>query len=697
MNYKKIDNKFVRRKVSLNSCNNQSLFNNNIKKLSNSKIIFKYINKYSSPLSKYKIEKALSTNNTEIHINKNSTEYIKHIKVMESFKKNLEKNIALYNEKKKENSNFIKRFDNYNKRKEEKENEIKQISIKKETGSNDIIFKDLIKKYRQKGYKLSPVIYKNNIFQASSLLMENNKIADYLHFSDNKNIFNKELSYLIKVKKNMNLRDIKLINKNESKFIKENTYKNKLSSKNLSLLCNTNYILQEIKENEDYNKMLNKMNNEKTIFLCDNIDNAKNNCNKLNSKVMLINKYNSFNDNSNNNFNPNKYYTKKASNKTTINTANIKKNIDSLKKIKSTNIFSPVNKNNKGLSLTNSIFNTIKNCTYNNTKIKDDEFKINSFSIKDNKTDVSHTSKLLESEYNQLRHDTKYDVSYKVNKYATKNSNHFNKFNNKNFNSQIKFKKILNFDNKSLYASSIKNKVINNNSKAKSNFKLNNNYLNSKISNINNELKKSLIIYKCKKNNSSLINSKQISKINLNISYQEDNLKSNNNSIIHPTKSIINPLEKILNNKSNINTNKSLCNQSKIEHLNILKNNVDKISKLNNSKNNLFFKHKKLLQTSVENQNQKIQTYSIMNNKFSNDKITLSNKKLSMSYNEEDNSNTLVTSFYIDSNNNKKDHIDSIYNDIKNKNYNIEDKYKEYLVLYKQDEYKSLFSNIRTL
>jgi len=57
---------------------------------------------------------------------------------------------------------------------------------------------DLITKYKQKNYKVRDLSLKNNLFEPSPLLMENNKIVDEYRFGDNAKIYMKDLKFVMK-------------------------------------------------------------------------------------------------------------------------------------------------------------------------------------------------------------------------------------------------------------------------------------------------------------------------------------------------------------------------------------------------------------------------------------------------------------------------------------------------------------------
>ena len=63
----------------------------------------------------------------------------------------------------------------------------------------DKFIKETKIKIFQKGYLNYSDCYfyaKKNIFEPSSLLMEDNKVVDYLHFQNNNTLFNKDIVYM---------------------------------------------------------------------------------------------------------------------------------------------------------------------------------------------------------------------------------------------------------------------------------------------------------------------------------------------------------------------------------------------------------------------------------------------------------------------------------------------------------------------
>lgn len=251
--------------------------------------VTRFINN-QSPIYKFKLKDALKKNPIDRFINKNHSEVIEHKNLIEDFEVKHQQNIEKYLEKKVINDAFSERFDKYKERKHDHEKRMKEGQ-----SSNDIIFKDLFKRYREKGYKLSPITEKKNIFQASSLLMEDSKIVDYLHFSTRKDIYNGELNYLSKVKEmsikqETNFKEIK----RGQKFDPDEIPNYKGSSEIDKIL-----ILNQIHSNKDEIAKLKQMVTNNAISSSDTIDNIKLQfCNNDDSKL----RYRKLNNNNSNNF-----------------------------------------------------------------------------------------------------------------------------------------------------------------------------------------------------------------------------------------------------------------------------------------------------------------------------------------------------------------------------------------------------------
>ena len=86
--------------------------------------------------------------------------------------------------------------------------------------STNVIFKDLIRKYNERGYKIPNLTYQHNLFKINALIEENNDKLELALREDKKNknptIFNKTLTYIKKMKYITN----SLSNKEDSNNIK---------------------------------------------------------------------------------------------------------------------------------------------------------------------------------------------------------------------------------------------------------------------------------------------------------------------------------------------------------------------------------------------------------------------------------------------------------------------------------------------
>ena len=239
--------------------------------LSRQKNINSFINKQENAI-KFTLKKAIQENNVDRYIDPNHPSFIAHKKRMFNFEEEHDNNIRSYIEKKEENSAFSNHFNKYLDEKEKKQ----QL---KGNDSNELFLKDLTKQYKLKGRVISPLDNKNNLFKASSLIMSNEKIADFLHFSDDKKIYNGEMNYL----NNMRI----LLAKQESKFRSLSVGKKNISNELIKIENNKNFdeeaIFSQIKENYNEVKKLKKMITNKAISSSDSITDIR--PRNFNSKV----------------------------------------------------------------------------------------------------------------------------------------------------------------------------------------------------------------------------------------------------------------------------------------------------------------------------------------------------------------------------------------------------------------------------
>ncbi len=123
-----------------------------------------------------------------------------------------ENNLNIYKEKKEENDEFMRNYNLLNKMAEEN-------SLKKPGRSRgpEVVFRDLIYSYRQKGYKIPDFSTEKNLFKPSALLLDENKlVAFYKNLKDLTNVENsKELCFLHSL--NSQLNDLSTNAKSERK------------------------------------------------------------------------------------------------------------------------------------------------------------------------------------------------------------------------------------------------------------------------------------------------------------------------------------------------------------------------------------------------------------------------------------------------------------------------------------------------
>jgi hypothetical protein len=129
-------------------------------------------------------------------------ETIKHLdyqtvfQEMKNFNKDLEQRMEEYQELKEENENFSKKFKQTEKLKEF-ENRFKAPSGNAQKKIEET-FIDLIRLYKEKGYNIPDLSVKNNLFEQSALLLENEKILDFYKFNS-KLKDDKDLEFLNKI------------------------------------------------------------------------------------------------------------------------------------------------------------------------------------------------------------------------------------------------------------------------------------------------------------------------------------------------------------------------------------------------------------------------------------------------------------------------------------------------------------------
>jgi hypothetical protein len=107
-----------------------------------------------------------------------------------------------YSEIKVENDNFNKKLKQTEKLKELKE---KRYGSQKNVDDTAETFRDLINKYKDRGYKIPDLSVRHNLFQPSPLLLENHKISDFYKFmKKGQDVNDKNVHFLLKINKMLN-------------------------------------------------------------------------------------------------------------------------------------------------------------------------------------------------------------------------------------------------------------------------------------------------------------------------------------------------------------------------------------------------------------------------------------------------------------------------------------------------------------
>ena len=104
-----------------------------------------------------------------------------------------------YQQIKEENLNFLKKY----KLSKKLVDEFRINSINK-LSSFQMTFGDLISSYKEKGYKISDLSNKKNLFDSSSLILDNCKIVPNFNSALNLKSYLKDLTYLQKIEDSMN-------------------------------------------------------------------------------------------------------------------------------------------------------------------------------------------------------------------------------------------------------------------------------------------------------------------------------------------------------------------------------------------------------------------------------------------------------------------------------------------------------------
>ena len=109
-----------------------------------------------------------------------------------------------YKEIREENDNFTEKYNLAKQRNPANaKNEINTVSAFQST------FVDLISRYNIKGIKVPDLSIKNNLFQPSPILMDNDRIVDYYRLGDNQKTYTKDLNFLLKLNTSVNEKMLK--------------------------------------------------------------------------------------------------------------------------------------------------------------------------------------------------------------------------------------------------------------------------------------------------------------------------------------------------------------------------------------------------------------------------------------------------------------------------------------------------------
>jgi hypothetical protein len=166
-----------------------------------------------------------------------------------------------YNEIKLENMNFRKKF-----KQTEKIEEFSNRKNLRNESKTDATFRDLIRTYRNKGYKIPDLSTKRNLFNPTPLLLEPHRIEDYYKYKDVSSRIVEDNSTKFLGKLNIISNERLQSNDLESEiFNKKITTTKKETKKQLNKINNVKFSinnadvqqeLDEIKENENYNNKI---------------------------------------------------------------------------------------------------------------------------------------------------------------------------------------------------------------------------------------------------------------------------------------------------------------------------------------------------------------------------------------------------------------------------------------------------------
>jgi hypothetical protein len=182
------------------------------------------------------------------------------------FNRKYEENMENFKHLKEENTHFQQKYE-ISKRKNEEENK-KKIRTGLITTSNT--FSELISNYNKKGYKIPDLSVKKNLFEPSTLLMEDNKIQDYYKIKS----FREKKKIKVEKEKDIFLMQTMLNTCNEksmSKFKDENI-RSTYGRKDTLIRKPKEEIQRELNEMKKENRKLNHENNNiKQLILSNTI------------------------------------------------------------------------------------------------------------------------------------------------------------------------------------------------------------------------------------------------------------------------------------------------------------------------------------------------------------------------------------------------------------------------------------------
>ena len=232
-------------------------------------------------------QRNINKSNLNLMDKQNRINYTEAMKFINKFNKNMTNSIDSYILKSQENNVFKKSF-----------NRIKKLQQKfpsNETEKINYIFGNLIKKYSQRGLKITKQFFDKDIYKECGLLLMNNDLNKFYKYESalNRNKPSKKaeknIIFLRKIEKQEqnNLNNNEQNNNNISSQTQEKKLEIKNKRQNLSVFLNRiNIIIREIKEEKDEIKKLKKLiiEEEKMISLQQKKFNEENNINLENSE-----------------------------------------------------------------------------------------------------------------------------------------------------------------------------------------------------------------------------------------------------------------------------------------------------------------------------------------------------------------------------------------------------------------------------